>query len=222
MNVKSRLPGCAGQAADAAICLHPGENGRCSKIAPKSECPWKWIRLPRHKWPKSWSNIEDSVFLLERNLYGHPLAGLLWEWQFEEILMELGGEKAPSWECLSVYRKQGLFLSVHVDDIQNDWKNAEFEHHEEDIDETGRSWRTNIISWPCVYEMFSTWMQTERKYYWRLQEDVRITNFCWKLKKLPGWEKPHASQLLAWTIKTSRRRSWRQLDICQKYARRWS
>ena len=32
--------------------------------------------------------------------------------------MELGGEKAPSWECLSVYRKQGLFLSVHVDDIK--------------------------------------------------------------------------------------------------------
>ena len=30
------------------------------------------------------SNIEDPVVLLERNLYGHPLAGLLWERQFEE------------------------------------------------------------------------------------------------------------------------------------------
>ena len=26
---------------------------------PKSECPDIWIRLPRHKWPKSWSSMED-------------------------------------------------------------------------------------------------------------------------------------------------------------------
>ena len=43
---------------------------------PKSECPDIWIRLPRHKWPKSWSSMEDPVVPLERNLYGHPLAGL--------------------------------------------------------------------------------------------------------------------------------------------------
>ena len=42
---------------------------------PKSECPDIWIRLPRHKWLKSWSTIEDPVVPLERNLYGHPLAG---------------------------------------------------------------------------------------------------------------------------------------------------
>ena len=45
----------------------------------KSECPDIWIRLPRHKWPKSWSSMEDPVVPLERNLYGHPLAGLLWK-----------------------------------------------------------------------------------------------------------------------------------------------
>ena len=28
--------------------------------------------------------MEDPVVLLERNLYGHPLAGLLWERQFVE------------------------------------------------------------------------------------------------------------------------------------------
>ena len=48
----------------------------------KSECPDIWIRLPRHKWPKSWSSMEDPVVPLERNLYGHPLAGLLWKRQF--------------------------------------------------------------------------------------------------------------------------------------------
>ena len=44
---------------------------------PKSECPDIWIRLPRHKWPTSWSSMEDPVVPLERNLYGHPQAGLL-------------------------------------------------------------------------------------------------------------------------------------------------
>ena len=56
----------------------------------KSECPDIWIRLPKHKWPKSWSSIEDPVVPLERNLYGHPLAGLLWERQFEKILLKYG------------------------------------------------------------------------------------------------------------------------------------
>ena len=56
---------------------------------PKSECPDIWIRLPRHKWPKSWSSMEDPVVPLVRNLYGHPLAGLLWERQFDKILLDL-------------------------------------------------------------------------------------------------------------------------------------
>ena len=56
----------------------------------KSECPDNWIRVPRHKWPKSWSSMEDPVVPLERNLYGHPLAGLLWERQFEKILLKHG------------------------------------------------------------------------------------------------------------------------------------
>ena len=32
--------------------------------------------------------------------------------------MELGWEKVPNWECLLVHRKQGLFLSVYVDDFE--------------------------------------------------------------------------------------------------------
>ena len=91
-----------------SIGLYPSENGRCSQIIEnsKSECPDIWIRLPRHKWPKSWSSMEDPVVPLERNLYGHPLAGLLWETQFEKILVKHGWEKNPNWECLFVHRKK--------------------------------------------------------------------------------------------------------------------
>ena len=37
MDIISRLPGCAGQAADAVFCLYPGNNGRCSTITENSQ-----------------------------------------------------------------------------------------------------------------------------------------------------------------------------------------
>ena len=61
--------------------------------------------------------MEDPFVPLERNLYGHPLAGLLWERQFEKILLKYGWEKVSNWECLFVHREKGLFSSVYVDDI---------------------------------------------------------------------------------------------------------
>ena len=72
----------------------------------KSECPDIWIRLPRHKWIKSWSNMEDPVVLLERNRYGHSLARLLLERQFEKIFLKHGWEEIPNWECLFVHREK--------------------------------------------------------------------------------------------------------------------
>ena len=68
--------------------------------------------------PKTWSSVEDSVVLRERNLYGCLLAGLLWERQFEKILLQHGWVKVSKWECLFVHRPKGLFLSVYVDDMK--------------------------------------------------------------------------------------------------------
>ena len=75
MDIISRLPGCDGQAADAVSVYTQVKMEDAPKLLkiPKSECPDIWIRLPRHKWPKSWSGMEDPAVLLERNLYGHPL-----------------------------------------------------------------------------------------------------------------------------------------------------
>ena len=90
MDIISRLLGCAGQAADAVSACTQVKMEDAHKLSniPKSECPDIWIRVPRHKWPKSWSSIEDPVVPLGRNLHGHPLAGLLWERQFEKILLQ--------------------------------------------------------------------------------------------------------------------------------------
>ena len=77
---------------------------------PKSEFPDVWTRLPRHKWPESWANIEDPVVPLKRNLFAHPLAGLLWETQFEEVFLEPGLEKVSNWQCLFVHQKTKIIV----------------------------------------------------------------------------------------------------------------
>ena len=54
--------------------------------------------------------MEDPIVPLERNLYGHPLARLLWEKQFEKILLQHGWEKVSNWECLFVHRQKRVIL----------------------------------------------------------------------------------------------------------------
>ena len=63
MDIISRLPRCAGQAADAVSACSQVTMEDAPKLLkiPKSEFPDIWIRLPRHKWPKSWSRMEDPV-----------------------------------------------------------------------------------------------------------------------------------------------------------------
>ena len=70
MDIISTLPGCDGQAADAVCACTQVKMEDAPKLLkiPKSECPDIWIRLPRHKWPKSWSSMEDPVVPIERNL----------------------------------------------------------------------------------------------------------------------------------------------------------
>ena len=119
MDIMSRLPGCDGQAADAVSAytqVKMKDAHKFLKIS-KSECPDICIRLPRHKWLKSWSSMEDPVVPLERNLHGHPLAGLLWVRQFEKSIETWLGD-IPNWEYLFVHREKGSFLSVYVDDLK--------------------------------------------------------------------------------------------------------
>ena len=112
MDVMERLPGCGGQAVDAVSAYTQVKKGRCTDVLKKSksECPDIWLRLPKHTWPKSWSSMEDPVVPLEHNLYGHPLAGLFWERQFEKILLKYGWEKVSNWECLFVNREKRTIL----------------------------------------------------------------------------------------------------------------
>ena len=57
MDIISRLRGCAGQEADAvsAYTQVKMEDAPTLLKSSKAECPDIWIRLPKHKWSKSWS-----------------------------------------------------------------------------------------------------------------------------------------------------------------------
>ena len=97
MDVIARQPECDGQAAHA-VSAYTQDAPRLLKI-PNSECPDVWIRLPRHNGQNPGEKLETPVILLEPNFYGHPLAGLLWERQSEEVLL---------------HRKQGLFFYLFM------------------------------------------------------------------------------------------------------------
>ena len=109
MDIISRLPGCDGQAADAVSAKTQVKMEDGHKLLKNSK-----IGMSRHldsstttQMAKSWSSIEDPVVPLERNLYGHPLARLLWERQFEKILLKHGWEAISNWECPFVHRQKG-------------------------------------------------------------------------------------------------------------------
>ena len=120
MHIISRLRDCAGQAADAVSAytqVKMEDAPKLLKKIPKSECPDIWIRLPKHKWQKSWYSMEDPVVPLERNLYGNPWAGLMGKAIWESSTRTRLG-KVFNWESLFVNREKGLFLSVYVDDVK--------------------------------------------------------------------------------------------------------
>ena len=161
MDIISRLPGCDGQAADAASAWNPGQTGRCSQNIGNSK-----IGMSRQldsstptQWPKSWSSMEDPVVSLERNLYGHPLARLLWERQFEKILCKARlGESFKLGMSCSLHRQKGLFLSVYVDDIKIGWKETKHWSDVENTQQRCRFGRTIIFPWSCLLRMHSKTM----------------------------------------------------------------
>ena len=68
--------------------------------------------------------MKDPVVLLERTLYGHPLAGLLWERQFEKILLKYGWEKVFKLGlliCQPIKRTVTIKLAGKTENIEPTW-----------------------------------------------------------------------------------------------------
>ena len=93
LDVVARMPGVAGSAADCVSAYTQVNNADTARLLklPRRKCPVVWIRIPKDRWPTWWreKGLVDLVAPLLVNLYGHPLAGLLWE--------TLGREAHPKW-----------------------------------------------------------------------------------------------------------------------------
>ena len=121
MDVNARLPGCAGQAADAVSAM------------PKS----RW-RVHQHCWrfpsqnvqifgnvyngmsgPNHGPTLKNRLFLLSESFMVTILLDYLGKDNLKKASFGLGWEQEPNWECLFAHRPQRLFLSVYVDDIKS-------------------------------------------------------------------------------------------------------
>ena len=134
-----------------SICQYSGKIGRCSKIAQNSKIRMSRYlrRIPRHKWPKSWATIEELVIPLERNLYGHPSVGLLWERQVEEE--NLDGKESQFGNVCSLIGNKGYFCQCM-------WTNS--------------TWLTKCRNWlPCGRRWWKMWTLMNRHHF--------LTTFHW-------------------------------------------
>ena len=119
MDVISRLPGCAGQTTDAVSAYTQVKMEDAPTLFEKYQS--QNVQIFGYVYHSTNGKnhgpvMKNPVVPFERNLHGRPLAGLLWERQFEKVLLKYGWENVPNLECFVTWEK--LFLSVYVDDIK--------------------------------------------------------------------------------------------------------
>jgi hypothetical protein len=75
----ARMPGCSGGDSDAVGAYTQCPLSDAAFLLEDSGDLETWISLPPSRRPAHWSKYRNPVCRLTLNLYGHPLAGLLWE-----------------------------------------------------------------------------------------------------------------------------------------------
>ena len=118
MDYIGRVPGNSLEDSDAIKAYTQVKLSTVKELLGQDVQPETWISLPRERRPKSWDNIENPVCPLLRNLYGHPLAGLIWEKHCQKSILAAGLQKVQGWECLFYHPENKLYLSVYVDDFR--------------------------------------------------------------------------------------------------------
>ena len=150
---------------------------RLLRIA-KSKCPCFGIRLPRRKWHKSWPK-HWGLCGLERNLHGHPArSSSIGTWMGETTALGMS-------VCSS---KTRIIASGLRGWYSKGSKKSEFESFVGEVDETGRSCRTNtLLDNVCLRCTNLTWMQTEWTFFgWRIYKDV--LNHVFFLEQLKSYQ----------------------------------
>ena len=201
MDVIARLRGCAGQAADEVSALHSSKNVGRSKIDQNSK-----VSVSRYMdtssttqvakiLVKHWRSSGSSRKISVRTPTWRPLVGkTVWGSSVGTRM----GKRYRIGNVNLVHRRQGLFLSVNVDDTKMAGRREKM----------SPMWKKLMklvdLGEPTSFldHVFLGCAQRERKPNENLLEDVkkmfesRIS--AGATEKLPGWEKPHA-KTVAWS-----------------------
>ena len=157
----------------------------CSKF-PNQNVQMFWCVFHDTKWQKPWGKIEDHRGTSWTKLVRSSISPIsMGKTIRRNFIRTWVGKFRIGNVCLFIV-KQGLLLSVYVDDKKwlersriwlSCWRNW-----------MKKRWsrRTHIISWPRVLGMQSAWMQTEWNNHWTIYEDVWVTCFCWSNRKITG------------------------------------
>ena len=86
--------------------------------------PDTWVMLPEELWLESWrAKFEPGskiVVRLRKALYGHRLAGKLWQKHLSAVLSSLGGVELDLFPSNFLFFQVGdqvLLLNIYVDDL---------------------------------------------------------------------------------------------------------
>ena len=77
-----------------------------------------FLRLPRHRWPAHFREVDDPVCPIEFSLYGHPESGHHLEEHSDKALKELGFDPVEERPGYYWCRELQAFLIVYVDDFK--------------------------------------------------------------------------------------------------------
>ena len=160
MDVIARPPGMRGTSSRRSMKLHPGRNGRCTNVIENSK-----VRMSRYLGTSSKTQMAkgDPVVILERNLYGHLLAGLLWEKHFEKCLLEHGWEKVRKLGLL-ICKSRMIVLVCVCGRCKTGWDETKHRPNVESTEERSRFVRASIILGQRLFGLQSKGMRHEQRY----------------------------------------------------------
>ena len=80
--------------------------------------PATYIVLPKELWSADMYKMRTPVLLLEKALYGHPLAGAFWHIYCSKICKAAGFRLfSDNWPCCYWHDETNTMLIVYVDDM---------------------------------------------------------------------------------------------------------
>ena len=97
MDDTARLPGCAGQEADAVSAYTQVKMEDALTLLRNSKVRVQisgYVYHDTNGENHGHQTLKIQLFLFERNLHGHPLAGLLWEDTLRKFFCDLDGKKS--------------------------------------------------------------------------------------------------------------------------------